>query len=1012
MINLLIIIAGIQAIRTLNVRRYPQSESAVVTVRTSYVGADADLVRGFVTVPLERAIAGADGIEHIESSSSQGSSNINVTLKLNFDSTRALAEISSKVDQVRGQLPPSAEVPIIDIVSPDNRFASAYLYFSSDILNQNQITDYLIRSVQPRLSALEGVQRADVLGNKVFAARIWLDPARMASYRISPSEVRTALSTNNFLSAPGSTKGNFLTVKLTVDTDLRSIEEFQSLVVKQEGNTFVRLKDIADVTLGAEDYNSEIRFNGQTCIFVGVWPLPNANALDVIRGVRKEMAKITEDLPVGMIAGVGFDATAYIEDSIDEVVKTLLETLVIVVVVIFIFLGSFRSVLIPVVAIPLSLIGGVFLMQLFGFSINLLTLLAIVLSVGLVVDDAIVVVENVERNLGLGKSPIEAAILGVRELVGPIIAITITLAAVYAPIGFQGGLTGSLFREFAFTLVGAVTVSAVVALTLSPVMSAYLLKPGMEEHGLPGVLSRFFEKLKNAYMRVLDATLNARPVVYGVWLVLTLACIPMYLETPKEVAPKEDRGIIFGIVNTPSNSTIDLHRQNILEVNEIFQSFPETQLTFQITNATGGFSGMRLKPIEERERTAFEILPELRQKLAQLPGIQIFPIIPGSLPGGGSFPVQFVLASTAETEEIVEFAKQIQLSAIQSGMFNFPPQIDVKFDQPQAEISIDRDKVASMGLNLEQIGRDISSMVGGNYVNRFNIKGRSYKVIPQIERSGRLNPEDLKSIYVTGPDDQLIQLGSIADITYKTSPRSLNRFQQLNAVKMTGSINRPLGEVLAFMEAEADRLIPDGYVIDYTGESRQLQTEGNQFLTSFALALVLIILVLAAQFNSFRDPFIIILGSVPLAMFGALIFSYLKIPNNDIPFFTNEWTTTLNIYSQVGLVTLIGLVAKNGILIVEFANQMQAQGHKKLESIRAAAATRLRPILMTSMATVCGHFPLTLVSGAGAEARNSIGLVLVGGMAIGTVFTLFIIPSVYMLIAKEKNDEMLIASSH
>lgn len=1010
-INLVIIIAGVQAIRSLNVRQYPESESSVVTVSTAYVGADAELVRGFVTVPLERVIAGADGIEHIESTSSQGFSTINVTLKLNYDPTKALSEISSKVDQVRRDLPPSAEVPIINIVSADNRFATAYLYFSSEILNQNEITDYLIRSVQPRLSAIEGVQRADVLGNKVFAARIWLDPGRMAALNVSPSQVRQALTVNNFLSAPGSTKGNYLSVKLTADTDIRSIEEFKRLVVKQEGDSLVHLEDIAKVFLGAENYESEIRLNGQTCIFTGIWPLPTANALDVLKRVRKEMDEIVADVPVGMDAGIGFDSTLFIEESIDEVIKTLSETLLIVIIVIFLFLGSLRSVLVPVIAIPLSLIGAVFLMQLFGFSINLLTLLAIVLSVGLVVDDAIVIVENVERHLGLGKTPLEAAIVGVRELVGPIIAITITLAAVYAPIGFQGGITGSLFREFAFTLVGAVAISGIVALTLSPVMSAKLLKPGMEEHGLPGLLFRFFERLKYAYMRVLDSTLRARPIVYGAWLVLTLACIPMYLQSPKEVAPTEDRGIIFGIVVTPSNSTLDLHRQNILAANDIFQSLPEAQLTFQITNATGGFGGLLLKPFDERERTVFDVLPEVSAKLSQLPGIQMFPIIPGSLPGSGSFPVQFVIASTAESEQIAVFASEIQTKALQSGMFNFPPQVDVKFDQPQAEIAIDREKVAAMGLNLQQIGSDISSMVGGNYVNRFNIEGRSYKVIPQIERSGRLTPEDLESIYVTGPNGNLIPLSTIATITYSATPRSLNRFQQLNAVKLTGSINRPLGEVLAFMEAEADKLLPKGYLIDYTGESRQLQTEGNRFAASFLLALVLIILVLAAQFNSFRDPFIIILGSVPLAMFGALIFTYLKIPNNNIPFFTNEWTTTLNIYSQVGLVTLIGLVSKNGILIVEFANQMQLQGMSKLEAVREAAATRLRPILMTSMATVCGHFPLTLVSGAGAEARNSIGLVLVGGMAIGTVFTLFIVPSIYMLIAKDKSSERSKAES-
>ncbi len=615
-INLLIIVAGLQAIRSLNVRQFPKSDMSVVTVATAYVGADAELVRGFVTVPLERAIAEADGIDYMESSSTQGLSTINVTLKLNYEPTKALAEISSKVDQVRRDLPPSAEVPIINIESADDRFAIAYIYFTSDVLNQNEITDYLIRSVQPRLSAIEGVRSAEVLGDREFAARIWLDPDRMAAFNISPSQIRQALSANNFLSAPGTTKGSYLTVKLKVDTDLQSIEEFKRLVVKQDADSLVRLEDVAKVSLGAINYTTEVRLNGETCIFVGIRTLPTSNSLDVLKLVRKEMVQIERDVPVGIEAGIGFDATLFIEESINEVVRTLLETLLIVVLVIFFFLGSFRAVLVPVVAIPLSLIGAVFLMQLFGFSINLLTLLAIVLSVGLVVDDAIVVVENVERNLSLGKNPMDAALLGVRELVGPIVAITVTLAAVYAPIGFQGGLTGSLFREFAFTLVGAVTVSGVVALTLSPVMSAKLLKPGMEEHGLPGFLNRNFEKVKGGYMRVLDSTLRARPIVYGSWLILTIACVPMYLESPKEVAPKEDRGIIFGVVNTPSNSTLDLHRQNVLEANEMYQSVEETMLTFQITRSTGGFSGMRLKPYDERERSVFDILPEIRGKLS------------------------------------------------------------------------------------------------------------------------------------------------------------------------------------------------------------------------------------------------------------------------------------------------------------------------------------------------------------------------------------------------------------
>jgi multidrug efflux pump len=1004
-VNLIILIAGLQAIRTLNVRQYPRSENASVTVSTVYVGASAELVRGFITTPLERAIAAADGIEYMESQSTLGLSTITIRLKLNYDSTKALAEISSKVDQVRNDLPPESEVPVINIESADSRFAAAYLSFSSDLLKQNEITDYLVRVVQPRLSAIAGVQRADILGARTFAMRIWLKPEQMAALNISPAQVRQALAANNFLTALGRSKGALIQVNLTADTNLSTVDEFKRLVVREENGTIVRLSDISDVVLGAEDYDSEVRFSGQTAVFMGIWPLPNANSLDVIKKVRAEMASIEHDLPTGLKARIAYDATNYISNAIREVLKTLGDTLMIVMIVIFLFLGSFRSVLIPVVAIPVSLIGGVFLMQAFGFTVNLLTLLAIVLSVGLVVDDAIIVVENVERHLGLGKSPLEAALAGARELIGPIIAMTITLAAVYLPIALQGGLTGSLFREFALTLAGAVTISGIVAITLSPLMSAKLLKPETEKHGLAGRIARDFGRLKDAYGRLLDSTLKMRPAVYTVWLVVTLLTVPMFIMSAKELAPMEDQGVIFGIVDAAANSTLDQNSFFAAEANKVFQSVPETDFTFQLTFPNSGFSGLVTKPWNERRRTIFQIMPEVQRKLQKIPGIQIFPVTPPALPGGGDFPVEFILASTADTGQILDFARQLQLKAMKSGIFAFPPIIDVKIDQPEARFVIDRDKVASLGLDLGKIGGDLAGMVGGDFVNRFDISGRSYKVIPQIERVNRLNPGQLENIYVTGPSGKLIQLSTIATLSESVVPRSLNRFQQLNAVKISGVAMRPLDEALSYLEGEARKILPKGYVLDYTGESRQLRTEGNKFLPAFALAVILIFLVLAAQFNSFRDPFVILAGSVPLAMFGALLFTFLKMPDPNVPFFTRGWTTTLNIYSQVGLVTLVGLVSKNGILIVEFANKLQLQGLPKLTAVRQAAMTRLRPILMTSAATIAGHFPLTLVTGAGAAARNSIGLVLVGGMFVGTMFTLFVVPSIYMLIARDHSND-------
>jgi len=1002
-VNLVILIAGLQALRTLTVRQYPRSENASVTVTTIYVGASAELVRGFITTPLERAIAAADGIEYIESASKLGLSTITVRLKLNYDANKALGQIATKVDQVRNDLPPEAEVPVINVESADSKFAAAYLSFASDILEANQITDYLVRVVQPRLSALEGVQRADLLGGRTFAMRIWLKPERLAALNINPNLIREKLASNNFLSAVGRTRGALVQVNLTANTDLRSIEEFRNLVIRQSGDQLVRLRDVADVALGAEDYDTEVRFSGEKAVFVGVWPLPNANSLEVIKRVRAELLSIQKDLPTGLQGRMAYDATKYIDDALHEVTHTLIETLFIVAIVIFLFLGSLRSVLIPLVAVPISLVGSVFLMQLFGFTLNLLTLLAIVLSVGLVVDDAIVIVENVERHIRNGRSPFHAALLGARELVGPIIAMTLTLAAVYCPIAFQGGITGSLFREFAITLAGAVFISGIVALTLSPLMSARLLNPANEERGLTGKINHGFDRLRRAYGRVLDATLSARPAVYLLWVGLSALAIIMFLMAwqAKELAPAEDQGFFFTIIEAPANATIDQTSFYADEASRRMMTVPETVQTFQLTTPAQGFGGMVIKPWSERKRSVFEVLASVQTNLARIPGVRIFCAAPSALPGGENFPVGFVISSTADPERILEFAQQIQQMAATNGMFAFPPQIDTKVDQPEVELVLDRDKVAALGLNMQTVGSDLAALVGGNFVNRFNFSGRSYKVIPQIKRLDRLNASQLQNTYVKGPNGQLVQLSTFATLLQKTGPRALNRFQQLNSVTLSGVPIRPLDQALRFLETEAGKILPQGYKIDYTGESRQLRTEGNKFLPMFILSLALIFLVLAAQFNSFRDPFIILLGSVPLAMFGALIFCFLKMPGMGVPFWTSGWTTTLNIYAQIGLVTLVGLVAKNGILIVEFANELQRGGLSKIAAVREASLTRLRPVLMTTVATVCGHFPLTLVSGPGAAARNSIGIVVVSGMAIGTIFTLLVIPAIYMLIAKQ-----------
>lgn len=1016
-INLLIVIAGLSAWNSLSVRQYPLSENATVQISTVYVGASAELVRGFITTPLERAIAVAEGIDYIESKSLQGVSIINARLKLNHDSTRALAEISSKVDQVRNDLPVEAQLPTISVQSADSEFAAAYLSFWSNILSPEQITDYLTRVVQPRLSAVAGVQRIGIFGARTFAMRVWLKPDRMAALHVTPSQVNQALASNNYLAAIGSTKGALVQTYLAANTDLHNAEDFRRLVVYKSNGSIIRLEDIADVELGAEDYDTLVRYSGDTAVFIGVFPQPNANIVDVINDVRVELDKLKQEMPAGLDASIGYDASQYVSDAIDEVTGTLVETLLIVIIVIFLFLGSVRSVLVPVMAIPVSLIGGIFLMQMFGFTLNLLTLLAIVLSVGLVVDDAIVVVENVERHLREGRTPREAAMLGARELVSPIIAMTLTLVAVYIPIGLQGGLTGSLFREFAFSLAGAVAISGVVALTLSPAMAARLLPSAKEEErGLSGWLNQRFDQLQQVYGRQLGSTLNARPAVYLVWAVISLSTIPMFMFSPNELAPTEDQSVVFGIINTASNATVDQNAIYAEAAEKVMLDVPEAALTFQLlfppsvgaTIGADGFSGMVVKPWGERTRTVTEMVPEVQAKVSQIPGLQMFITTPPALPGGSNFPVEFVITATADADKLLEFANILQQKAMASGLFAFPPVIDLKIDQPQATIVFDRDKVADLELNLSQVGADLAVATSGNFVNRFNMDGRSYKVIPLIKRADRLNSEQLGEIHIAGPDDQMVPLSSIAHIEHSVVARSLNRFQQLNAVKLSGVSTRTLDEALSFLEKEAAEILPPGYSFDYTGESRQLRTEGNKFLPAFSLAILMIFLVLAVQFNAFRDPLIILAGSVPLAMFGALVFTLLKMPDPNIPYWTNGWTTTMNIYAQVGLVTLVGLIAKNGILIVEFANKLQLDGVDKLEAVHQAAMIRLRPVLMTSFATIAGHFPLVLVTGAGAAARNSIGLVLVGGMAIGTLFTLFVVPSLYVLIAKKhiKEDEL------
>jgi len=993
-VSLVILILGVQSYRALSVRQFPRSDVSVVTVSTIYVGASADLVNGFITTPLERAIASADGIDYMASQSGAGISTITVRLKLNYDPTAALAQITSKVNQVKSELPPGSEEPLIDIAPADSGMADMYINFVSEDLELNQVTDYLTRVVQPRLSAIQGIQNANIEGARTFAMRIWLKPDRLAALNISATQVRQALASNNFLSALGSTKGEMVSVSLTANTDLRTVEEFRQLALRETGGTVVRLGDVADVELGAESYDSETRADGRTAPFISISVLPTANTLDVLGEVRKVIdSEIIPALPPGMEARILYDGSSYIQDAIKEIISTLAETMLIVVIVLYLFLGSFRTVLIPVVAMPLSLVGAVFLMMLLGFTVNLLTLLAIVLAVGIVVDDAIVVVENIERHVRSGQTPFEAAIKGARELVSPVIAMTITLVTVYAPIGFQGGLTGALFREFAFTLAGAVLISGIVALTLSPMMASRIIPADNHTSGFAAWLDTRFDALRRRYARALRSWLVVPRfnwlVTLFVVIVVPLLLGPMFMFSQSELAPEEEQAFFGAILQPPPNASVEQVTLYADEIERSYQEIPEKEFTFSVISRGFGFMGVSLSPWAERERTTREIFEEASAKFQNFGGVEIFAFMPPGLPGGSSFPVSFAVASTAAPEQVNEVAQAVLQRALQSGklMFAFT---GLRFDRPETQLIIDRDKAASLGLNMQQVGADLGSLLGGGYVNRFSIQGRSYKVIPQIKRSERLNVEQLGDVHVTGPGGQLIPLGTFATFETSAQPRQVERFQQLNAALISAQPlpGVTLDQALKVFEDAMREVAPKEYFMDYGGESRQLRQEGDTLTTTLVLALVLIYLVLAAQFESFRDPFIVLLGSVPLAMFGALSFTFLG-------------ATSLNIYSQVGLVTLIGLIAKNGILIVQFANTLQVEGKEKFEALIEAASLRLRPILMTTAATVFGHMPLVFVTGAGAAARNSIGLVLVAGMAIGTIFTLFIVPSVYMAIARD-----------
>lgn len=991
-VSLMILVLGLRSIQSLELRQYPKTEDTLVTVRTTYPGASSELVKGFITTPLQQAIAEADGIDFMKATSRQGISQIEVYMKLNYDANDAVAEIQAKVASQRNVLPEEANDPVIDSTT-GSPMALMYLAFYSDSMSPQGMTDYLIRVVQPQIQAIAGVAKADLFGDKTYAMRVWLNPRRMAAMNVTAGDVRRALMANNYLAGAGETKGELVAVDLSATTDISDVNEFRDLVVREENGVIVRLSDVARLELGAEDYESTAWYNGQTAMFIGVTPTPDANPLTVAKLVKTELPQIRSQMPSGMKVFVPYDASEFIQESIDEVFATLAEAICIVLGVILLTLGSVRAALIPAVALPLSLIGGAFLMLLMGFSINLLTLLAMVLAIGLVVDDAIVIAENIHRHIEKGRTPLDAALVGARQLTLPIIAMTTTLIAVYAPIGFMGGLVGTLFTEFAFSLAGAVLISGVVALTLSPMLCSRVFKGG-EPGRFERVVERFFNGLANAYCAVLHRFLNFTSVIVVFGVAVLVAIYYMFVMSQAELAPVEDQSIIYVMARGPQTATVDYDEQYATRMIKTFETIDEYKESFMMLGFNNSrnvvFGGFKMPPTGERERAQWEIQRELQGKLFGNSGFQVSTFPRPSLPSPGrGLPVQFVLTSPASDRELDAAADELLGAAMQSGQFMFL-QKSVEFNRPKSIINIDRDRAGMMGMKMDELGLELATLLGGNHVNWFNLEGRSYKVIPQVERSFRASEGMLDDYYVRNGDGDLIPMSSVVTFTEAVEPSERLQFQQMNAVIIEGvpAPGTTMGDAISYLQTTAQTLLPNEFSWDYAGESRQYTQQGQALIVTFFVALVVIYLVLAAQFESWRDP-LIILMSVPMSIAGALIFITLGF-------------ATSNIYTQVGLITLIGLITKNGILIVEFANQLQiVRGLSKREAVEEAARIRLRPILMTTIAMVVAMVPLLTATGPGAVSRFHIGLVIASGLGIGTIFTLFVVPAFYLVLARD-----------
>jgi hydrophobe/amphiphile efflux-1 (HAE1) family protein len=991
-LNLLLVVAGLAAAASLQIRQFPKMQFTVVTVTTTYTGASADLVQGFVTQPLQEQIAAADGVDYLTSESRSSTSVITVYMRLNYSSSLAQANILAKIQAVRADLPKEIEDPKLDISQGD---ITQLIYFTvaSDQMSAAQITDYAKRVIQPKFSTVQGVSKIKYYGERDFAMRVWLDPRKLAVYGITAKQVRDAISNNNYQTTAGQVRGEYSSFDIDAKTGLEVPDDYGAVIVASGSKGIVRLRDVASVDLGAEDSDMVVKLQGKPALIIGIDPTPEANPLDVAHGLKALLPDLERNLPAGMKLDVAYDTSIFIEKSIEEVEHTIIEAAVIVTVVIFLFIGSLRAIIVPIVALPLSIIGVAIFLAALGFSINLLTLLAIVLAIGLVVDDAIVVLENIDRHMKLGKSSFLAAIAGTREIAVPVISMTITLAAVYAPIAFTPGISGALFSEFALTLAGSVFISGFVALTLSPVMCSMVLKSS----GKPGKVQHFIEhnleKLERGYHGLLDRALKARIVVMIFAALVFASLYPLFSMIRSELAPSEDQGAIVVQTFSPAGVNADYQEFYHDKVSDSLSRIPDVGSWFTL----GGTPTIRqgtgiavMKPWDERKTSFNESLRFARGDLVHVVGLKAsafsLPPLPGS---GGGLPMQFVLSTTDDYKVLVQVMQQVEQKAKASGLFTFTD-VDLKFENPTAVVRVDRDKAGAYGISMADLGTTWLTMVSNGYVNRMSVQGRSYKVIPQTPRVDRLTPESLTKYYVIAGDGFPIPLSNLVDVKTEVRPFSLTQMNQLNSATLSATLaaNVTMGDAVHFLEQTARDVMPRGMGIEYKGESRQFVKEGSSLMVTFALAIVVIFLVLSAQFESWRDP-LVIMVSVPLAITGAL----LPLAGG---------LMSLNIYSQVGLITLVGLITKHGILICEVAKERQEkEGVDKRKAVLEAATLRLRPILMTTAAMIAGLIPLLNATGAGAASRFAIGIVIVCGLAVGTLFTLFVLPSLYTFIASD-----------